>query len=63
MRIIYVETMIQMMKKDDDNEHNEDDDVDDVDDVGKLPAHRSPRPRMAGILSTCSGSNKKTKHA
>ena len=56
--------MIQMMKKkDDDNEHNEDDDVDDVDDVGKLPARRSPRPRMARILSTRSGSNKTTKHA
>ena len=50
-------------KEHDDNEHNEDDDVDDVDDVGKLPAHRSPRPRMALTPSTCSSSNKKTKHA
>ena len=45
------------------NEHNEDKDVDDVDDVGKLPARRSPRPRMAWTLSTRSSSNKKTKRA
>ena len=37
--------------------------MDDVDDVGKLPARRSPRPRMARILLTRSGSNKTTKHA
>ena len=50
-------------KEHDDNEHNEDDDLDDVDDVGKLPACRSPRPRMTRTPSTCSSSNKKTKHA
>ena len=37
--------------------------MDDVDDVGKLPAHRSPRPIIARTLSTRSSSNKKTKHA
>ena len=50
-------------KKDDDNEHNEDDDMDNVADVGKLPARRSRRPRMARILSTSSGLNEITKHA
>ena len=52
-----------MMEKNDDNEHNEDDDMDNVDDVGKLPARRSPRPRMARILLTSSGLNEITKHA
>ena len=50
-------------KEHDNNEHNGEEDMDDVDDVGKLPARRSPRPRMARTLSTCSSSNKKTKHA
>ena len=44
-------------KEHEDNEHNNDDDVDDVDDVGKLPARRSPRPRMAWTLSTRSTLN------
>ena len=50
-------------KEHDDNEHDKDNDVDDVDDIGKLPARRSPRPRMALTPSTCSSSNKKTKRA
>ena len=50
-------------KEHDDNEHNKGDDVGDADDVGKLPARRSPRPRMARTPSTCSSSNKKTKRA
>ena len=50
-------------KEHEDNEHNEDNDMDDVDDIGKLPAHRSPRPRMAWTPSTRSSSNKKTKCA
>ena len=50
-------------KEHDDNEHNEDDDMDDVNDVGKLPAHRSPRPRIAWTPSTRNSSNKKMKCA
>ena len=50
-------------KEHDDNEHDEDNDVDNVDDIGKLPAHRSPRPSMARTPSTRSSSNKKTKRA
>ena len=49
-------------KEHDDNEHNEDDNVDNVDDIGKLPACRSPRPRMAWTPSTRSSFNKKMKH-
>ena len=50
-------------KEHDDNEHDKDDDVEDVDDIGKLPARRSPRPRMARTPSARSSSNKKTKCA
>ena len=46
-------------KEHDDNEHTDDDD--NFDDVGKLPAHRSPRQRMAQTPSARSSSNKKTK--
>ena len=34
-------------KEHEDNEHNKDNDMDDVNDIGKVPARRSPRPRMA----------------
>ena len=50
-------------KEHDDNEHNDEEDLDDVDDIGKLPAHRSPRQRMAWTPSTHSSSHKKMKHA
>ena len=50
-------------KEHEDNEHNEDNEVDDVDDVGKLPAHRSPRTRMAWTPPTHSTLNKKMKRA
>ena len=50
-------------KEHEDNDHNEDNDMDNVDDIGKLPARRSPRPRMAQTPSTHSSSNKKTKRA
>ena len=61
-QITILRTMIQMMKKNMTTMKTMTM-MDDVDDVGKLPADRSPRQRMAQTTSTRSSSNKNMKRA